>query len=69
MIGLVSIFNGQHTQRFGKMSYGAPWEQGVGTADLMPQCDMEVPGLVPDAGRVELNTKEAQRHRSSSQCS
>ena len=45
------------------MSYGAPWEQDVGAADSMPQRDMEVPGLVPDVGGVELNTKEARRHR------
>ena len=30
----------------GEMSYGAPWERGVGVANLMPQRDMEVP--VPD---------------------
>ena len=46
------------------MSYGAPWERGVGAADSMPQRDMEVPGLVPNVGGVELVTKQAQRHRS-----
>ena len=46
-----------------KMSYGAPWEQGVGAAGTMPQCDMEVPELVPDVSEVELNTKEARRGR------
>ena len=45
------------------MSYGAPWERGAGTADMMPLRDMEVPGLDPDAEGVELNTKEARRHR------
>jgi hypothetical protein len=30
----------------------------------MPQRDLEVPGLVPDVGWVELNTKDARRHRS-----
>ena len=30
----------------------------------MPQRDLEVPGLVPDIGGVELNTKKARRHRS-----
>ena len=37
------------------MSYGAPCEWGVSAADTMPQHDMEVPGLVPDVGKVELN--------------
>ena len=46
------------------MSYGAPWERGVGAADTMPQRDMEVPGLVPDVGEVGLNTKEARKRRS-----
>ena len=46
------------------MSYGAPWERGVSTADTMPPRDMEVPGLVPDVGEVELNTKEARKRRS-----
>ena len=46
------------------MSYGAPWERGVGTADSMPQRDMEVPGLVPDVGAIGLNTKEARKRRS-----
>ena len=50
------------------MSYGAPLEQGVSTANLMPQCDMEVPGLVPDVSEVELNMKEAwQSHSQHSQ--
>ena len=43
------------------MSYGAPWEQGVSTADLMPQHDMEVPRLVPDVSEVRLDIKEAQK--------
>ena len=46
------------------MSYGAPWEQGVGAANLMPQHDIEVPGLVPDVGGVRPNMKEAQQHHS-----
>ena len=46
------------------MSCGAPWERGVGAADRMSQRDMEVPGLVPDVGGVELVTKKARRHRS-----
>ena len=46
------------------MSHWAPWERGVGTADSMPQRDMEVPGLVPDVGEVGLNTKEARKRRS-----
>ena len=45
------------------MSYGAPWERGVSAADMMPQCDMEVPGVVPDVGEVELDMKEARRGR------
>ena len=28
--------------RLKKMSYGAPWEWGVGAADSMPQRDLEV---------------------------
>ena len=44
------------------MSYGAPWERGVDAANTMPLRDLEVPGLVPDADGVELNTKEAQWH-------
>ena len=47
----------------GKMSYGAPWERGVGAADTMPQRDMEVPGLVSDVGGVRLSTTKARRHR------
>ena len=46
-----------------EMSYGAPWERGVGAADTIPQRDMEVPRLVPDVSEVELNMKEARRHR------
>ena len=46
------------------MSYGAPWEQGVGTADTMPPHDTEVPGLVPDLGEVGLNMKAARKRRS-----
>ena len=45
------------------MSYGGPWERGVGTADTMPLRDMEAPGLVPDVDGDEFNTKEARRHR------
>ena len=47
-----------------KMSYGAPWERGVGAADTMPQRDLEVPGLVPAVDGVGLATKEARRHHS-----
>ena len=43
------------------MSYGAPCERGVGAADTMPLRDMEVPGLIPDVGAVELDPKEARR--------
>ena len=39
------------------MSYGAPCERGVGTADTMPTRDMEAPGLIPDVGEVELAPK------------
>ena len=46
------------------MSHGAPCERGVGAADMTPQRDMEAPGLVPNVGGVEPNTKEARRHRS-----
>ena len=46
------------------MSYGAPWERGIGAADTMPQRDLEVPGLVPDVDGVGLATKEARRHHS-----
>ena len=42
------------------MSYGAPCERGVSTADTMPLQDMEVPGLVPDVSEVKLALKEAQ---------
>ena len=45
------------------MSYGAPCERGVGAADTMPLRDMEVPGLIPDVGEVELAPKEARRGR------
>ena len=45
------------------MSYGAPWGWGVSAADTMPQCDMEVPGLVPDVSGVRLSMKKAQQHR------
>ena len=34
---------------------------GVGAADTVPLRDLEVPGLVPDTGGVELNTKQARR--------
>ena len=47
-----------------EMSYGAPWEQGVGAAGTMPQCDMEAPGPVPDVSEIGLNTKEARKRRS-----
>ena len=47
----------------GGMSYGAPWERGVGAADTMPLRGMEVPGLIPDVGEVELTPKEARRGR------
>ena len=47
--------------RLQEMSYGAPWERGISTADTMPQRDMEVPGLVPDVSEVRLSTKEAQK--------
>ena len=43
------------------MSYGAPWERGVSAADTMPQRDLEVPGLVPDVGGVELQSYVAGR--------
>ena len=46
------------------MSYGAPCERGVGTANTMPTRDMVVPGLVPDVDGVGLATKEARRHHS-----
>ena len=45
------------------MSYGAPCERAVGAADTMPLRDMEVPGLIPDIGVVELVPKEARRGR------
>ena len=45
------------------MSYGAPCERGVGTADTMPTRDMVVPGLIPVTGEVELAPKEARRGR------
>ena len=45
------------------MSYGAPCERGVGAADTMPLRDMEVPGLIPGVGEVELAPKEARRGR------
>ena len=45
------------------MSYGDPCERGVGAADTMPLCDMEVPGLIPDVSEVELDPNEAQRGR------
>ena len=41
------------------MSYGAPCERGVSAADTMPLWDMEVLGLFPDVGEVELALKEA----------
>ena len=47
----------------GRMSYGAPCEQGVSTADTMPQQDLEVPGLVPAVDGVGLAMKEAQCQR------
>ena len=46
------------------MSYWAPWERGVGTADTMPLRDIKVPGLVPNVDGDELNTKKARRHHS-----
>ena len=48
------------------MSYGAPWEQGVGAANMMPLHDMEAPGLVPAVNGVGLGMKEAWCH--CSQC-
>ena len=45
------------------MSYGAPCERGVGAADTMPLRDMEVSGLIPGVGEVELAPKEARRGR------
>ena len=45
------------------MSYGAPCERGVSAADTMPLQEMEVPGLIPDVGEVELAPKEARRGR------
>ena len=47
-----------------EMSYGAPWERGVGKADTTTLCDTEVPGLVPAVGEVGLGTKQARRDRS-----
>ena len=45
------------------MSYRAPCERGVGTADTMPMRDMEVPGLIPVTGEAKLAPKEARRGR------
>ena len=46
------------------MSYGAPWERGVGAAGTTTLRDMEVPGLVPAVGGVGLGTKRARCHHS-----
>ena len=45
----------------GEMSCGAPWEQGAGVSGTTSLLDLEAPGLVPDAGGIELNTKLARR--------
>ena len=54
-----------------EVSYGAPCEQGVSTANTMPLCDMEEPGLIPDVSEVEVALKEAQQghqHGQRQQC-
>ena len=47
------------------MSYGAPWEQGVGEANPTSLLSLEEPGLVPDAsgskalrGRYQCNKRQ-----------
>ena len=45
------------------MSYGAPWEQGVGEADTTSLLSLEEPGLVPDAGESVLGAKKALKGR------
>ena len=46
-----------------RMSYGAPWDQGVGVSDTTPLLDLEAPGLVPDADGNGLKAKPTRRHR------
>ena len=47
----------------GKMSYGDPWEQGVGEADPTPLLSLDEPGLVPGASGSILGAKKAQKGR------
>ena len=41
------------------MSYGAPWERGVGVADTTPLRDLEAPGLVPDVDGGGIGNEES----------
>ena len=45
------------------MSYGDPWEQGVGEADPTPLLSLDEPGLVPGASGSILGAKKAQKGR------
>ena len=46
-----------------KMSYGAPWEQGVGEADTTSLLSLEEPGLVPGASGSDPGAKKALKGR------
>ena len=46
-----------------KMSYGAPWEQGVGVSDTTPLLDLEALGLVPNTDGNGLSARQARQHR------
>ena len=47
----------------GRMSYGSPCGQGVGTSGTMPLLGQEAPGPVSDTGGVGPSAKTARRRR------